>query len=66
MFYLQKDNMTVCDSFGDKVGFLIEGKFSQVLRVENKIDKCSKRYASGLVAMELEQISELMQKVKGK
>lgn len=64
MFYLQKDKVTICDSFGDKVGFYIDGKFSQVLRLPTKIDKCSKRYASGLVAIELEQLSELMQRLK--
>lgn len=65
MFYLSKDRRTITDSFGDKVGFFIDGKFSQVLKQKNqKLLLADTRYESGLSPIELEQISELLQKQK--
>lgn len=44
----------VLDSYGNVVGQVKEGKFSQNL--------CSAHYANGLTAMELERISETIQR----
>lgn len=64
MFYL-KDKEIIVDSFGDKVGFFINGKFSQVLRQKNqKPIVVDTRYSEGLSPLELEQVSELLQKQK--
>ncbi len=65
MFYLSKDKRIITDSFGDKVGFFVNGKFSQVLKEKNqKPVLADTRYASGLSPLELEQVSELLQKHK--
>jgi hypothetical protein len=65
MFYLSKDKKTVTDSFGDKVGFFVNGKFCQVLKQKNqKPILVDQRYAEGLSPLELEQVSELLQKTK--
>lgn len=67
MFYLDKDNKTVVDSFGDKVGFVTNGKFCQVYRQKNqKTELCDKPYANGLSPMQLEQVSELIQRARMK
>jgi hypothetical protein len=64
MFYLQ-DKKTVVDSFGDKVGFFVNGKFCQVIRQKgDKPTSADARYAEGLSPMELEQLSELLQRQK--
>lgn len=64
MFYL-KDKKIIVDSFGDKVGFFVDGKFCQVLRQKNsKPVVADNRYSEGLSPMELEQVSELLQKQK--
>lgn len=67
MFYLDKDNKTVVDSFGDKVGFVKSGKFCQVYREKNKkTELCDKQYINGLSPVQLEQVSELIQRAKVK
>lgn len=64
MFYL-KDKKIIVDSFGDKVGFFVNGKFCQILRQKNnKPIVADNRYSEGLSPMELEQVSELLQKQK--
>jgi|GEM_PF-4919682 len=64
MFYLQ-DKKTVVDSFGDKVGFFVNGKFCQIIRQKgDKPVSADARYAEGLSPMELEQLSELLQRQK--
>ena len=63
MFYLSDDRKTVRDSFGDKVGFFIDGRFCQVLRQKNqKPTMCDERYIDGLSPLEMEQVSELLQR----
>ena len=65
MFYLSKDKKIVMDSFGDKVGFLQDGKFSQILKQKNKnLIFADSRYENGLSPMEMEQVSELLQTQK--
>lgn len=67
MFYLSEDKKIVKDSFGDKVGFFINGKFCQVLRQKNqKPVLCDSRYADGLSPLEMEQVSELLQRQRTK
>lgn len=64
MFYL-KDKKIIVDSFGDKVGFFVDGKFCQILRQKNnKPVVADHRYSEGLSPIELEQVSELLQKQK--
>jgi len=65
MFYLSEDKKTVIDSFGDKVGFYKNGKFCQVFREKNKkTEVCDKHYMNGLSPIQLEQVSELLQRIK--
>lgn len=65
MFYLSKDKKIIMDSFGDKVGFFINGKFCQVIRQKgDKPASADARYAEGLSPIELEQVSELLQRQK--
>jgi hypothetical protein len=64
MFYL-RDKKIIVDSFGDKVGFFVNGKFCQILKQKNsKPVSADIRYAEGLSPIELEQVSELLQKQK--
>jgi hypothetical protein len=64
MFYLSKDKAKVVDTFGDIVGYIIDGKFCQSAREEANIKKPDAPYMKGLSPRELEQISELMQRSK--
>ena len=66
MFYLSDDKNTVLDSQGAVVGYYQHGKFCQVRKNKSKdaawLDKCDKVYSNGLSPLELEQISELLQR----
>lgn len=64
MFYLSKDKRTITDSFGDRVGFFINGKFCQFLKQNNQKIFADQRYEDGLSPIEMEQVSELLQKTK--
>ncbi len=65
MFYLSEDRKVVKDSFGDIVGYLNGGKFTQVIRDGKTVKRdCDKPYLNGLSPLELEQISELLQRKK--
>lgn len=65
MFYLSKDKKIIMDSFGDKVGFFVNGKFCQILKQKNqKPIFADTRYEEGLSPIEMEQVSELLQKIK--
>lgn len=64
MFYLSKDKVRVVDTFGDTVGYIVNGKFCQATKQEEKIKKPDAPYMNGLSPRELEQISELMQRSK--
>lgn len=54
MFYLNKSKNAVLDTSGRVVGKIKEGKFSQ--------SEADPAYRSGLMPVELEQISEVMQR----
>lgn len=61
MFYL--DKTVIKDFFGSKVGYFVNGKFCQVLKKKNsKPELCDEPYTDGLSPMELEQVSELLQR----
>lgn len=67
MFYLSDDKKTIKDFFGDKVGYIVNGKFCQVLKKKlnsfsNECHWCDEPYSEGLSPMELEQVSELLQR----
>lgn len=66
MFYLSEDKSVVLDSQGAVVGYYQNGKFCQVRRQRNNasawLEKCDKVYANGLSPIELEQVSELIQR----
>jgi len=62
MFYLSKDKKTILDGRRLTVGYIYEGRFSQ-LQKDIRDEPCCKDYMEGLSASELEQISELLQKV---
>jgi hypothetical protein len=67
MFYLSDDKMVIKDFFGSKVGYFVDGKFCQVFRKKNnKAELCDEPYLNGLSPMELEQISELLQRSTSK
>jgi len=59
MFYLNTDKTTVVDHDGAIVGFVVKGKFRQV---DHGGKICDLKYRKGLTHMELEQISEAMQR----
>lgn len=64
MFYL-KNKATVLDSSGKVVGFISGKCFTQddfLVDKSGKYVKVDTQYRDGLNAMELEQISELMQR----
>jgi hypothetical protein len=54
MWRLSKDKTKVLDYDNRIVGFIIDGRFTQY--------KCDKFYRVGLTPMELEKISEIMQR----
>lgn len=67
MFYLSEDKVVVKDFFGSKVGYFVNGKFSQILKKKSnsfsdECQWCDEPYSGGLSPMELEQISELLQR----
>jgi hypothetical protein len=65
MFYLSDDKKIVKDCFGDIVGYVLYGKFTQTIRDGNNIKKdCDSPYSNGLSPLQLEQISELLQRKK--
>jgi hypothetical protein len=65
MFYLSEDKKIIKDSFGDKVGFFVNGKFCQILKQKNqKPIIADNRYLEGLSPLELEQVSELLQRIR--
>ena len=54
MYYMKKDKTAIVD-YNDKiVGFIIKGRFTQY--------RCDVEYRIGLTPMELEKISELIQR----
>ena len=56
MLYLDKDKRHVVDGSGNILGEIRNGKFTQ------NTPELSKMYASGLLPVELEQVSEAMQR----
>ena len=54
MYRLNKEKTKVLDFNNKVVGFIIDGRFTQY--------KCDQFYRVGLTPMELEQISEIMQR----
>lgn len=59
MFYLSKDNTKILDSQQKIVGFITKaGKFTQTQ------SGCDYIYKDGLCSMELEQVSEILQRIK--
>jgi hypothetical protein len=65
MFYLNKLKNTIIDSANNIVGFVVEKKFTQDDFLVDKSGKCVKihpLYKDGLSGMELEKVSELMQR----
>ncbi len=64
MFYLSKDKRKILDGRKLTVGYIYNGKFSQSQRSAND-EPCYKDYTNGLTAMQLEHISELLQKSTG-
>lgn len=65
MFYINKEK-EVRDSEGKVVGFVKDNKFSQYRLKEGHFSKepCNQAYVGGLNPLELEQISELMQRTR--
>lgn len=59
MMFYDKSRQAVVDSAKKVVGFIVDGRFTQ----QTRNDSCDPSYANGLAPMELEQISELMQKI---
>lgn len=64
MFYLSKDKSKILDGRKLTVGYIYNGKFSQSQRNAND-EPCCKDYTNGLTAMQLEHISELLQRSTG-
>jgi hypothetical protein len=65
MFYLSKDKSKILDGRKLVVGYIRGGNFSQTQR-NAKDEPCCKDYTDrGLTAMQLEHISELLQKSTG-
>lgn len=69
MFYLSEDKKVVKDSFGDIVGYVNNGKFTQIIRgqqfnIKSIKKDCDTPYLNGLTPLEMEQISELLQRKK--
>ena len=65
MFYLSKDKSTILDGRRLTVGYVYNGRYSQTQRGV-KGEPCCKDYTDhGLTAMQLEHISELLQKSTG-
>lgn len=67
MFYLSEDKKIVKDSFGDIVGYVNNGRFTQVIRsqqfnIKNIKKDCDAPYLDGLTPIQMEQISELLQR----
>lgn len=60
MFYLVEDK--ILDASANVVGFIHNGKFVQVKKEGGNTRVCDPLYRSGLKPIELEHISELMQK----
>jgi hypothetical protein len=56
MYKISKDRNKVLDYNNKIVGFIVDGRFSQY--------RCDPFYRVGLTPMELEKISELMQRTK--
>lgn len=65
MFYISKDKKRIVDSSGNIVGFIEKRRFMQRQTAESGLVKtCHPDYSmtrGGLSAIEMEQISELMQ-----
>jgi hypothetical protein len=66
MFYLSENKSVVLDSIGAVVGYYENGKFCQVRKNKDSgkvhLEKCDKVYLNGLSPLELEQVSELLQR----
>jgi hypothetical protein len=66
MFYLSEDKTVILDSLGAVVGYYQHGKFCQVRKNKTKerlqVDKCDRVYSNGLSPLEMEQVSELLQR----
>jgi len=54
MWRVSKDGTKILDYENRIVGFIVDGRFTQY--------KCDKFYRVGLTALELEKISEIMQR----
>jgi hypothetical protein len=54
MYKLTKDKTKIVDYNNKIVGFIIDGRFTQY--------RCDKAYRIGLTPLELEKISEIMQR----
>lgn len=66
MFYISKDKKRIVDSNGNIVGFIENRKFVQTMKTnkDGRLHRCHPIYNTimdGLSAIELEQISEIMQ-----
>lgn len=65
MFYLNKEKTIVTDSNKNVVGFIFQKRFTQDDFLFDKSGKCGKvhfTYRDGLSGLELEKLSELMQR----
>ena len=62
MFYLSKDKSKILDGRKLTVGYIHEGRFTQRQRSEAD-EPCCQDYVNGLSPQQLEQISELLQRV---
>jgi len=65
MFYLSKDKSKILDGRKLTVGYIYNGKFSQAQRSVKDEPCCTDYTENGLTAMQLEHISELLQKSTG-
>jgi hypothetical protein len=65
MFYLSKDKSKILDGRELTVGYIYNGRFSQTQRNVGDEPCCADYTEHGLTAMELEHISELLQRSAG-
>jgi hypothetical protein len=65
MYKINKQKSEILDYENRVVGFIRDGKFSQTYRKKwNSIECCDRLYQNGLTPVELEQVSEVMQRAK--
>ncbi len=66
MFYVSDDEKMIVDSRARKVGFLRNGKFAQFVSEMPQLQKPDEPYFYGLSPLELEMVSETIQRNKMK